>query len=119
MQDFHSIKSPITLAFGQENLEQCHGHRFESHLLPLLVCPHQLNTLASDYAKTRNLEGQVQRFKAQALAHWLHTLRTFTLPGRGMQHPWMSHTPKGKLFRSIQRDSFKDDHYHFTKHSFV
>jgi len=22
MQDFHSIKSPITLAFGQENLQQ-------------------------------------------------------------------------------------------------
>lgn len=83
MQDFHSIKSPITLAFGQENLEQSHRHRFESHLLPLLVFPHQLNALVSDYTETTTLEGQVQRLKARALAHWLPTLRTFTLPERG------------------------------------
>lgn len=34
MQDFHSIKSPITLAFGQENLQQSHITALSSSLFP-------------------------------------------------------------------------------------
>lgn len=35
MQDFHSIKSPITLAFGQENLSKA---SFANNLQEVKVC---------------------------------------------------------------------------------
>lgn len=65
MQDFHCIKSPITLAFGQENLQQKFLVMSFSLTFCLLV---SVSSLTHHSYTEYSFRGEVQSFKDQAPA---------------------------------------------------